>query len=323
MKVLVCGGAGYIGSACTEYLLDHGHECVVFDSLVTGYREAVDPRAKFILGDLADRAFIDQVVGKEKPEAIMHFAAASLVGESMKDPGKYFRNNICNGLNLADAAVAHKVRIIVFSSTAATFGEPEVVPIREDAPQLPINPYGESKLCFEKILHWYNKIHGIQYVALRYFNAAGATGRYGEAHNPETHLIPIILQVAANQRKAITVFGDDYPTKDGSCIRDYIHILDLAQAHMKALFAPRSGHYNLGTGNGLSVFEIIESVRRVTGHPIPVELAPRRAGDPPSLIACADTTKKELGWIPQFENVDAIIESAWKWKQSHPNGYAS
>lgn len=323
MKILVCGGAGYIGSACTEYLLDHGHECVVFDSLITGYRVAVDPRARFILGDLADRDFLFKVMNKEKPEGIMHFAAASLVGESMKDPGKYFRNNICNGINLADAAVDAGVRTIVFSSTAATFGEPKVVPITESAPQNPINPYGESKLCLEKILRWYHDIHGLQYAALRYFNAAGATQKYGEAHNPETHLVPIILQVAAGQRQAITVFGDDYDTPDGTCIRDYIHILDLAQAHMKALTAPRSGHFNLGTGNGLSVMEIIESVRKVTGHPIPVEMAPRRAGDPPRLIACADRAKQELGWLPQYENVDAIIESAWKWKQEHPNGYVS
>lgn len=321
MKVLVCGGAGYIGSATTEYLLDHGHECVVFDSLITGYRQAIDTRAKFIEGDLADRDKIFKVMHEEKPEAIMHFAAASLVGESMINPGKYFQNNIVNGLNLADAAVDAKVRMLVFSSTAATFGEPKVVPIKEDAEQLPINPYGESKLCFEKILNWYHKIHGLQYVALRYFNAAGASKNFGEAHQPETHLIPIILQVAAHQRKAITVFGDDYPTPDGTCIRDYIHILDLAQAHMLALNAPESGHYNLGTGNGLSVMEIIESVRKITKHAIPIEIAPRRAGDPPSLIACADRAKAKLGWKPQFENVDMIIQSAWDWKQAHPMGY--
>lgn len=322
MKVLVCGGAGYIGSACTEYLLDNGHECVVFDSLVTGYRDAVDPRAKFIFGDLANRDQIFQVMHQERPEAIMHFAASSLVGESMVDPGKYFRNNIGNGLNLADAAVSAGVRIIVFSSTAATFGEPNEIPITENAQQLPINPYGESKLCFEKVLKWYHEVHGLQYAALRYFNAAGATSNFGEAHNPETHLIPIVLQVAAGQRKAITIFGDDYPTPDGSCVRDYIHILDLAQAHMKALYAPKSGHYNLGTGNGLSVKEIIASVEKVTGKKIPVEIAPRRAGDPPVLIACADRAKKELGWVPQFENVDKIIESAWAWKQKHPQGYS-
>lgn len=323
MKVLVCGGAGYIGSACNEYLLDRGYECVVFDSLVTGYREAVDPRSKFIKGDLADRDLIFDVMRTERPEAIMHFAAASLVGESMVDPGKYFRNNVCNGINLADAAVDAKVRTIVFSSTAATFGEPEQIPITNDAPQNPINPYGESKLCFEKVLKWYHEVHGLQYAALRYFNAAGATEKYGEAHSPETHLVPIILQVAAGEREAIKVFGDDYPTPDGTCIRDYIHILDLAQAHMKALTAPRSGHYNLGTGNGLSVLEIIETVRKVTGHPIPVEIAPRRAGDPPVLIADATATKSELGWQPEYENCAAIIESAWKWKQAHPNGYKS
>ena len=321
MKVLVCGGAGYIGSACSEYLLDNEHEVSVFDSLITGHRKAVDSRAEFIEGNLGDRDFIIEVCEKGNFDAIMHFAAFSLVGESMKDPSKYFRNNLANGINLADAAVAGNVKTIVFSSTAATFGEPEESPIRETTTQCPINPYGESKLCFEKVLKWYSKIYGIKYAALRYFNAAGASGNFGEDHNPETHLIPIILQVAQGKRDKIMIFGDDYDTPDGTCVRDYIHILDLAQAHMLALDAPKSGHYNLGTGNGLSVKEIVEAAREVTGHPVPAEIAPRRSGDPDRLIACSDLAREALGWKPQFENAHDIISSAWKWIQQNPNGY--
>jgi UDP-glucose 4-epimerase len=321
MKVMVCGGAGYIGSACTEYLLDNGHEVVVFDSLVTGHEAAIDSRAGFIKGDLADRELLMQSVKDGQFEAIMHFAAFSLVGESMTDPSKYFRNNLCNAINMADAAVAGGVRTIVFSSTAATFGEPDEIPIRETTTQCPINPYGESKLCFEKVLHWYNKAYGLQYAALRYFNAAGATENFGEDHNPETHLIPIILQVAQGKREKIMIYGDNYDTADGTCIRDYIHILDLAQAHMLALNAPECGHYNLGTGNGLSVKEIIEAARKVTGHAIPAEVAPRRAGDPPRLIACSDLIKEKLGWQPQFEDAETIIASVWKWIQKNPDGY--
>jgi UDP-glucose 4-epimerase len=321
MKVLVCGGAGYIGSACTEYLLDHGYEVSVFDSLVTGHRKAVDPRAEFIKGDLADRDFIIKVCEEGNFDAIMHFAAFSLVGESMQNPSKYFRNNLANGINLADAAVAGNVKTIVFSSTAATFGEPEESPIRETTPQMPINPYGESKLCFEKVLKWYSQIHGIKYAALRYFNAAGASENFGEDHSPESHLIPIILQVAQGKRDKIMIFGDDYDTPDGTCIRDYIHILDLAQAHMLALDAPKSGHYNLGTGNGLSVKEIVEAAREVTGHPIPAEIAPRRSGDPDRLIAGSELAREVLGWKPKYENAFDIISSAWKWIQKNPNGY--
>jgi UDP-glucose 4-epimerase len=321
MKVLVCGGAGYIGSACTEYLLDHGHEVVVFDSLVTGHREAVDTRADFVKGDLANRDLIIKLCKEEQFDAIMHFAAFSLVGESMQNPSKYFRNNLANGINLADAAVEGGVKTIVFSSTAATFGQPDETPIKETTTQNPINPYGESKLCFEKVLRWYNEIHGIKYAALRYFNACGATENFGEDHSPETHLIPLILQVAQGKRDKIMIFGDDYDTPDGTCIRDYIHILDLAQAHMLALDAPESGHYNLGTGNGLSVKEIIEAAREVTGHEIPAEVAPRRAGDPDRLIACSDRAKEMLGWNPQFEDAKIIIESVWKWLQKYPNGY--
>lgn len=322
MKVLVCGGAGYIGSACTEYLLNNGHEVIVFDSLVTGHEDAVDERADFVKGDLADRDLIIRLCKEEKFDAIMHFAAFSLVGESMTNPSKYFRNNLANGINLADAAVAGDVKTIVFSSTAATFGQPEKVPIAENDRQEPINPYGESKLCFEKVLKWYNQIHGIKYAALRYFNAAGATPFHGEDHRPESHLIPLILQVAAGKREKIMIYGDDYDTPDGTCIRDYIHILDLAQAHMLALDAPESGHYNLGTGNGLSVKEIIDATRKVTGRDIPAEVAPRRPGDPARLIACSDRARKLLNWQPKYESAEHIIDSAWQWRLKFPDGYA-
>ncbi|QSH41953.1 UDP-glucose 4-epimerase GalE [Lentisphaerota bacterium ZTH] len=321
MKVLVCGGAGYIGSACAEYLIDNGHEVTVFDSLVTGHRAAVDRRAQFIHGDLADRELIIDTCRKGSFDSIMHFAAFSLVGESMQNPSKYFRNNLANGINLADAAVEGGVKSIVFSSTAATFGQPEESPIRETTEQNPINPYGESKLCFEKVLKWYNIIHGINYAALRYFNAAGASENFGEDHSPESHLIPLILQVAQGKRDKIMIFGNDYNTLDGTCVRDYIHIMDLAQAHMLAMTAPESGHYNLGTGNGLSVKQIVEAAREVTGHPIPAEVAPRRPGDPDTLVACSDRAREVLGWQPQFENAHAIIESAWKWIQKNPDGY--
>ena len=321
-KILVAGGAGYIGSVCTEYLLDRGYDVTVLDAFITGHRKAVDPRVSDLVEmDLADQDGLIRLFEKEKFDAVMHFAAFSLVAESMVDPGKYFRNNLANAINLAEAAKAGKVKRIVFSSTAATFGEPESVPIAEDAPQKPINPYGESKLCFEKVLAWYKAIHNIEYTALRYFNAAGASGNFGEDHSPETHLIPIILQVAQGKREKIMVYGDDYATADGSCIRDYIHVIDLAQAHMKALYAPSSGHYNLGTGNGLSVFEIIEAARRVTGHAIPLEIAPRRAGDPPKLIADSTRARRELGWQPEMESADMIIESVWKWMQKYPDGY--
>lgn len=321
-KILVTGGAGYIGSACSEYLLDHDYEVVVFDALITGHRDAVDPRARFIKGDLAERDELISLCKKEKFDAIMHFAAFSLVGESMQNPSKYFRNNLASAINLADAAVEGGVGTFVFSSTAATFGMPDEMPITESASQKPINPYGESKLCFEKVLQWYSTVHGLKYTALRYFNAAGATGKFGEDHRPESHLIPLVLQTIRGKREKFMLFGDDYDTPDGSCIRDYIHILDLAQAHEKALYAKESGHYNLGTGNGLSVFEIIRAAEAVTGKKVNLEIAPRRPGDPPQLIACSDRARNELGWAPQFEDASAIIESAWKWQQLFPEGYA-
>ncbi len=322
MKILVAGGAGYIGSACGEYLLDRGHEVTVFDALITGHADAVDPRARFVLGDLGDREAIIRVCAEGKFDAVMHFAAFSLVGESMQNPTKYFRNNLAYGINLLEAMVESGVGRIVFSSTAATFGQPEHTPIRENDRQIPINPYGESKLCFEKVLKWYAEIHGIRYAALRYFNAAGASANFGEDHRPESHLIPIILQAAMGQREKVMIYGDDYDTADGTCIRDYIHILDLAQAHALALEAPENGHYNLGTGNGLSVKEIVDMTREVSGRDFKVETAPRRAGDPAKLVACSDRARKLLNWRPQFEDARAIIESAWKWKQKFPRGYA-
>ncbi|MBR2345772.1 MAG: UDP-glucose 4-epimerase GalE [Lentisphaeria bacterium] len=320
-KILVAGGAGYIGSACTEYLLDMDYEVTVLDALFTGHRDAVDPRAKFVHADLADRETVMNLCKTEKFDAIMHFAAFSLVGESMKEPSKYFRNNLCNAINLADAAVAAGVQAFVFSSTAATFGIPDAVPIDENARQLPINPYGESKLCFEKVLNWYSKIYGLKYAALRYFNAAGATEIHGEDHRPESHLIPLVLQTIRGKREKLMLYGDDYDTPDGSCIRDYIHILDLAQAHELALHAPESGHYNLGTGNGLSVKEIIDAAENVTGKKVAFEVAPRRAGDPPRLIACSDRARKLLKWNPVHESAHEIIESAWKWQLKFPEGY--
>ncbi|HCE44085.1 MAG TPA: UDP-glucose 4-epimerase GalE [Lentisphaeria bacterium] len=321
MKILVTGGAGYIGSACTEYLLDKGYKVTVFDSLVTGHRDAVDKRAEFVKGDLSDRDLIISVLKNGGFDGIMHFAAYSLVGESMTNPGKYFRNNLGAGINLLDGAVEGKVKSFVFSSTCATYGEPTQIPIPETEKQSPINPYGESKLMFEKALKWYNQIFGIKYAALRYFNAAGATKQFGEDHAPETHLVPLVLKVALGKMKSIKIFGEDYPTPDGTCIRDYIHILDLAQAHELALSAPRSGHYNLGTGNGYSVKEIIDVSRKVTGHAIPADIVERRPGDPPRLIGCSTLAKKELGWKPQFENVEAVIQSAWDWTKKNPEGY--
>jgi len=321
VKVLVVGGAGYIGSVCTELLIDEGHEVAVFDNLSEGHRRALDPRAEFLEGDLSERSTIEGALVRTKPDAVMHFAASALVGESMENPSKYFRNNIANGLNLLDAMVDRGVERLVFSSTCATFGPPDRVPIDETLPQRPINPYGESKLAFERILRWYDEIHGLKFVALRYFNAAGASRKFGEDHRVETHLIPNVLKVALGQRRHVEIYGTDYETPDGTCIRDYIHILDLSQAHILALEAPKSEFYNLGTGGGSSVREIIETCRKVTGQEIPVVEKPRRPGDSPSLIAASEKIKSELGWAPRFQRIDSIVESAWTWHQKFPNGY--
>jgi UDP-glucose 4-epimerase len=321
MKIFVVGGAGYIGSICVELLLDEGHKVIVFDNLTEGHRLAVDERAAFIGGDLSRREEINRALKETKPEAVMHFAANALVGESMQNPSKYFRNNVAGGINLLDAMLEAGVRRFVFSSTCAIFGPPERVPIDETLPQRPINPYGESKLMFEKILRWYDEIHGLQFVALRYFNAAGATEKFGEDHRIETHLIPNVLKVALGQKPQVEIYGTDYETPDGTCIRDYIHILDLSRAHILALGAKESAFYNLGTGGGASVREVIDICRDVTGQEIPTVEKPRRPGDPPRLIAASEKIKRELGWQPKFENLRAIIESAWRWHQKFPNGY--
>ena len=322
MKILVVGGAGYIGSICTELLLDEGHEAIVFDNLGEGHRSAVDSRARFIQGDLTEREKIQATLSSTRPEAVMHFAASALVGESMRDPSKYFRNNISNGLNLLDAMVTTHIERIVFSSTCAIFGPPTRLPIDETAPPRPINPYGESKLAFERILRWYDQIHGLKFVSLRYFNAAGATGNFGEDHRLETHLIPNVLKVALGEKPHVEIYGTDYETPDGTCIRDYIHILDLARAHILALEAAKSEFYNLGTGGGSSVREVIAACRKIAGRNIDTVEKPRRSGDPSRLIASSEKIKNELGWRPQFQSLDAIIESAWKWHQKFPHGYS-
>jgi len=321
MNVLVTGGAGYIGSVTAEMLLDAGHRVTVFDNLGRGHKQAIDPRATFLHGDLCDRAAILGALREVRPDAVMHFAAFALVGESMADPRMYFQNNVVGGLNLADALVAAGTPKIVFSSTCATYGQPEQVPITENENQCPENPYGESKLIFEKVLDWYRQIHGLQPVFLRYFNACGATERYGEDHDPETHLIPLVLRVALGQRADVRIFGDDYATPDGTCIRDYIHIVDLARAHILALEKEVSGAFNLGTGHGHSVQEVIEACRAVTGHPIPAVVAQRRPGDPARLVASPQKAQRELGWEARHKDIREIVESAWRWHQAHPRGY--
>jgi len=321
MKILVTGGAGYIGSICVEQLINQGHEVTVFDNFTEGHRKAIDPRAALITGDLQNRCDIEDALEKVRPEAVMHFAANALVGESMTNPSKYFRNNVYGGINLLDAMVAAGTKRFVFSSTCATFGPPDRVPIDETLPQRPINPYGESKLMFEKVLRWYDEIHGIKFIALRYFNAAGASGAFGEDHRIETHLIPNILKVALGQKENVQIFGTDYPTPDGTCIRDYIHIIDLAQAHILALGVKESAYYNLGTGGGTSVREVIAACEKVTGKKIPVVEQPRRAGDPPLLIAASGKIQSELGWKPKFQEIEKIVESAWAWHVANPLGY--
>jgi UDP-glucose 4-epimerase len=321
MHIFVTGGAGYIGSVCVEQMLDAGHRVTVFDNLTEGHRRAVDPRAQLVTGDLQERCQIEDALEQASPEAVMHFAANALVGESMTNPSKYFRNNFIGGLNLIDAMTAVGCKRLVFSSTCATFGIPDSVPIDESMPQRPINPYGESKLLFEKTLRWYDEIHGLKYVALRYFNAAGASGRFGEDHRVETHVIPNVLKVALGQKSHVEIFGTDYPTPDGTCIRDYIHVRDLAQAHMLALNAERSACYNLGTGGGTSVRELIEACERVSGKKIAVQEKPRRPGDPPRLVAGSERVRAELGWKPQFQEIEKIVASAWSWHVAHPKGY--
>ena len=322
MKILVTGGAGYIGSICVEHLLDFGHNVTVLDNLSEGHRAAVDPRAEFHELDLASRADLFRLMEQLRPAAVMHFAANALVPESMVNPSKYFRNNVANGINLLEACVQGGVGKFIFSSTCAIVGAPKQIPITEDLPKDPINPYGESKLMFERILNWYEKQHGLTYVCLRYFNAAGCTKKFGEHHWQETHIIPNVLKVPLGQKPHVEVFGSDYPTPDGTCVRDYVHILDLAQAHRLALDVKKSDVFNLGSGDGYSVRQIIETARQVTGHLIPVIESPRRPGDPPKLVGDSTKIRKQLGWKPRFDTIEAIIESAWLWHKANPKGYA-
>ena len=326
MAILVTGGAGYIGSHCVAALLDRGADVVVVDDLSKGHRQAVKG-GRLYIGDVADQHFLDGVFSRENVEAVIHFAAYSLVGESMSIPDEYFRNNVTAGLTLIRTMVAHKVPYLVFSSTAATFGEPVRTPIEEDDPQVPTNPYGESKLIVEKMLKWCDRAYGLKYCALRYFNVAGARadGSIGEDHRPETHLIPLILSVAQGRRDSLKLFGTDYPTPDGSCVRDYIHVEDLIDAHMLALeYLKRentSNAFNLGNGTGFSNRQIIDAARRVTGHPIPVVEEGRRPGDPAVLIASSKKAMDMLGWQPKYTNVEGIIRTAWNWHSTHPDGY--
>ncbi|MGE4276855.1 MAG: UDP-glucose 4-epimerase GalE [Lawsonibacter sp.] len=327
MAILVLGGAGYIGSHTVYELIDAGRDVVVADNLLTGFRAAVHPKARFYQADIRDRAALDQLFEHEQIEGVIHFAASSQVGESMTNPLKYYDNNLWGTTCLLQAMVAHRVDKIVFSSTAATYGEPERVPILETDQTVPTNCYGETKLAMEKMMGWTSRAHGLRYVALRYFNACGAhpSGAIGEAHNPETHLIPVILQVPNGQRAKLSVFGDDYPTKDGTCVRDYIHVSDLAQAHILALdYLLKGGEnnvFNLGNGVGFTVNEVIDVARKVTGHPIPAEVCPRRAGDPAQLVASSDKAKSVLGWTPRYDDLETIVASAWSWHKNHPNGF--
>jgi len=321
MNVFVTGGAGYIGSICTEELLNTGHTVTVYDNLTEGHRSAVDARARFILGKPEEPGDVLKAVKSTKPDAIMHFAASALVGESMENPKKYFHNNVVNGLKLLDAAVECRVKKFVFSSTCATYGPPDKIPMTEDLPRRPINPYGESKLMFEKILQWYQTIYGLEFIAFRYFNAAGASEKFGEHHRIETHLIPRVLQVALGQLPQAEIFGMDYPTPDGTCIRDYIHILDLAQAHILGLQPRKIGFYNLGNGDGYSVKEVISMCEKVTGKKISAIEKPRRPGDPPRLVASAEKAIGELGWKPKYPKLEDIVATAWAWHKKHPTGY--
>jgi UDP-glucose 4-epimerase len=326
LKVLITGGAGYIGATAVRLLLKHGHEVTALDNLSQGHREAVPEKARLVIADLADRETLAALFQESKFDAVMHFAASALVGESMQRPEKYFRNNVVSSLNLLECCANYKVSRFVFSSTAATFGDPQTSLIDENSPKNPLNPYGESKLQVEAMMHWFQQIHGVRYATLRFFNVAGAWDGHGEHHDPESHLIPIVLKVALGKRESVSVFGSDYPTPDGTCIRDYVHIYDLAMAHLLVLDALREREalaYNLGNGNGFSVREVIEASRKVTGKPIKTVEAPRRPGDPPVLVASSAKISKELGWKPRYDKLEEIIQTAWDWHQAHPNGYGS
>ncbi|MCA9177635.1 MAG: UDP-glucose 4-epimerase GalE [Planctomycetales bacterium] len=324
MKILVTGGAGYIGSVAVEHLLEAGHQPVVFDNFSLGHRAAVHPDAELVIGDLASPSDLDGAFRTHAPEAVMHFAAHAAVGESMRDPMLYLGDNVINGANLLRATIHHDVRKFILSSTANLFDDPDVVPIPESAQVRPGSPYGESKHMLERMLHWLEITHGLRYAALRYFNAAGATEAFGEDHHPELHVIPLVLQCAAGVRDKFTIFGDDYPTADGSCIRDYVHVSDLATAHLAALEALDQGsrRYNLGTGQGASVKQVIAAVEQVTGRSIRVEIGARRPGDPAELVADSTLIQADLGWRPRYTDLHDIVETAWSWRQRHPNGYA-
>ena len=327
MAILVTGGAGYIGSHTVYKLIEEGRDVVIIDNLETGHMEAINPKAKFYKGDIRDKEFLNKVFSSENIEAVIHFAANSLVGESMKNPLKYYDNNVYGTKVLLESMLNNGINKIVFSSTAATYGEPEKLPIEETDKTEPSNTYGETKLAMEKMFKWTSKAHNLKYVSLRYFNACGAhySGNIGEAHNPETHLIPIVLQVPNGQREHVNIFGEDYNTKDGTCVRDYIHVTDLAQAHILAvdylLNGGESNIFNLGNGKGFTVKEVIEVARKVTGNSIPAVVSPRRDGDPAQLIASSKKAKEILGWKPEHDSLEEIIQSAWNWHKKHPNGY--
>jgi len=321
MKLFVTGGAGYIGSVFVEEALNAGHAVTTLDNLSEGHRSAVDRRATFLQTGMEDGAALAQAVQDSGAEAVIHFAAHALVGESMLNPSKYFRNNVGQGLNLLDATTRAGIKKFVFSSTCATYGPPDRVPMTEDLPQKPINPYGESKLMFERMLHWYREIHGLEFVAFRYFNAAGASEKLGEHHRIESHLIPNVLKVALGQAERCEIYGTNYPTPDGTCVRDYIHIVDLAQAHLLALEPGKHGFYNLGNGDGYSVREVIKTCEKVTERPIKSVEKERRPGDPPRLVASSAKARRELGWQPRFPKLEDIVKTAWAWHRQHPDGY--
>ena len=325
-RILVTGGAGYIGSVVVAQLLERGYEPVVLDNLSHGHRAALPSAANLIVGDIADRAVLDRVFLEYRPQAVMHFAAFIEAGESMQRPEKYFRNNTASTLTLLEGVLANNVKRFVFSSTAALYGTPEKTPIEENAPLRPTNAYGESKLLVEQMLEWLHRVHGLRYSSLRYFNAAGAAGEQGEDHQPESHLIPIALEVALGARKELAIFGTDYSTPDGTCVRDYVHVSDLAAAHLLVLEALKERErlvYNLGSGRGFSVREVVAAARKITGHAIPARESPRRAGDPAVLVASSEKIKRELGWKPRYADLEGIVESAWNWRKSRPTGYAT
>jgi UDP-glucose 4-epimerase len=325
MKILVTGGAGYIGSIAVEQLIKAGHSVVVLDNLSMGHVEAIHPEAVFVEGDLSSKPTIDTLLAEHQPEAVMHFASNTLVGESMEEPFLYLGDNVTNGVNLLTSMAEHGVKKFILSSTANLFDDPVRMPISEVERIVPGSPYGESKAIIERMLYWLEITHGLKYACLRYFNAAGASEDRGEDHTPETHIIPLILQVALGQREEIKIFGDDYDTSDGTCVRDYIHICDLAQAHILALEALDQGSrtYNLGNGNGFSVQEVVDTARKITGHQIPATIGPRRAGDPGTLVADSAKIRRELGWEPRFGDLETIVEMAWRWHVDHPKGYQS